>query len=144
VWDPLNSEGFRKLSYNVSDEKVTELMVPVYRDIPRDTPLIAAHVWPAQAAVHAGMTHVVNAVPDNWPMALHLAEGAIHTVQTPSAYLGYRTLRGMRKGEVLSPMPGRRCTRPATMWTTSWFRTSTPTAPGGRRASPPAARSAIC
>jgi len=105
VWDPLNSEGFRKLSYNVSDELVTELMVPVYRDIPRDTPLIAAHVWPAQAAVHAGMTHVVNAVPDNWPMALHLAEGAIHTVQTPSAYLGYRTLRGMRKGSVLSPMP---------------------------------------
>jgi hypothetical protein len=37
VWDPLNSEGFRKLSYNVSDEKVTELMAPVYRDIPRDT-----------------------------------------------------------------------------------------------------------
>ena len=106
VWDPLNSEGFRKLSYNVSDEMVTELMTPVYRDIPRDTPLIAAHVWPAQAAVHAGMTHVVNAVPDNWPMALHLAEGAVHTVQTPSAYLGYRTLRGMRKGEVLSPMPG--------------------------------------
>ena len=106
VWDPLNSEGFRKLSYNVSDEKVTELMAPIYRDIPRDTPFIAAHVWPAQAAVHAGMTHVVNAVPDNWPMALHLAQGAVHTVQTPSAYLGYRTLRGMRKGEVLSPMPG--------------------------------------
>ncbi len=105
VWDPLNSEGFRKLSYNVSDEMVTELMAPVYRDIPRDTPLIAAHVWPAQAAVHAGMTRVVNAVPDNWPMALHLAEGAVHTVQTPSAYLGYRTLRGMKKGSVLSPMP---------------------------------------
>ena len=105
VWDPLNSEGFRKLSYNVSDEKVTELMTPVYRDIPRDTPLIAAHVWPAQAAVHAGMTHVVNAIPDNWPMALHLADGAVHTVQTPSAYLGYRTLRGMRKGQVLAPMP---------------------------------------
>ena len=105
VWDPLNSEGFRKLSYNVSDEKVTELMVPVFRDIPKDTPLIAAHVWPAQAAVHAGMTRVVNAVPDNWPMALHLAEGAIHTVQTPSAALGYRALRGMQKGTVLSPMP---------------------------------------
>jgi hypothetical protein len=49
---------------------------------------VGTHVWPAQAAVHAGMTHVVNAIPDNWPMALHLSEGAIHTVQTPSAYLG--------------------------------------------------------
>ena len=34
-----------------------------------------------------------------------LADGAVHTVQTPSAYLGYRTLRGMRKGQVLAPMP---------------------------------------
>ena len=27
------------------------------------------------------MKHVVNAIPDNWPMALHLSEGSIHTVQ---------------------------------------------------------------
>lgn len=60
-------------------------------DLPRHReghPYVGTHVWPAQAAVHAGMTHVVNAIPDNWPMALHLSEGAIHTVQTPSAYLG--------------------------------------------------------
>ncbi len=104
-WEPLNSEGFRKLSYNAGDQLNAELCVPIFHDIPRDTPYVGTHVWPAQAAVHAGMTHVVNAVPDNWPMALHLAEGAIHTVQTPSAYLGYHQLRGMDPKRQLSPMP---------------------------------------
>ena len=105
VWEPLNSEGFRKLSYNACDQKTAELMVPVYRSLPKDIPFVAAHAWPAQAAIHAGMTHVVNAVPDNWPMALHLSEGAVHAVQTPGAYLGYRVLRGMDKKRDLTPMP---------------------------------------
>ncbi len=105
VWEPLNSEGFRKLTYNASDQKAAELMTSVYRDLPKDIPFIATHVWPAQAAVHAGLTNVVNAIPDNWPMALHLSEGAVHTVQTPSSYLGYRALRGMDKKRRLKPMP---------------------------------------
>ena len=104
-WEPLNSEGFRQLSYNAGDQKNAELCVPLFRDIPRDTPYVGTHVWPAQAAVHAGLTHVVNAIPDNWPMALHLAEGSIHTVQTPSAYLGYHQLRGMDKKRQLKTMP---------------------------------------
>ena len=104
-WEPLNSEGFRKLSYNSGDQKNAELCVPLFADIDKDTPYVGTHVWPAQAAIHAGMTHVVNAIPDNWPMALHLAEGAIHTVQTPSAYLGYHQLRGMDPKRQLNPMP---------------------------------------
>ncbi|MBQ6524979.1 MAG: hypothetical protein IJI12_10045, partial [Atopobiaceae bacterium] len=104
-WEPLNSEGFRKLSYNAGDQKNAELCVPLFRDIDPNTPYVGTHVWPAQAAVHAGLTHVVNAIPDNWPMALHLAEGAIHTVQTPSAYLGYHQLRGMDPKRQLNPMP---------------------------------------
>ena len=78
----MNYEGFRKLSYNASDQKNAELMAPVYKNVPKNIPVIATHVWPAQAAVHAGMKNVVNAIPDNWPMALHLSEGSIHTVQT--------------------------------------------------------------
>lgn len=105
VWEPMNYEGFRKLSYNASDQKNAELMAPVFADIPKDIPLIGTHVWPAQAALHGGMKYVVNAVPDNWPMALHLAEGSIHTVQTHYAYQGYRILNGMRGREVLRPMP---------------------------------------
>ncbi len=104
-WEPLNYEGFRQLSYNSSDQKNAELMAAVYRNIPKDIPVIGTHVWPAQAAIHAGMKYVVNAIPDNWPMALHLAEGSVHTIQTHQAYFGYRILNGMQKGDVLKPMP---------------------------------------
>lgn len=103
-WEPLNYEGFRKISYNASDLKNAELMTSVFKNIPKDMPYIGTHVWPAQAAVKAGMTKVVNAIPDNWPMALHLAEGSLHTVQTQSSYLGYRALNGMNGKEVLNPM----------------------------------------
>lgn len=96
-WEPLNSEGFKKLTYNAKDQKNSELLVPIFRNIDRSIPYIATHVWPSQAAIHAGMTRVVNAIPDNWPMGLHLSEGAIHTVQTPFAYLGYKTLNGFAK-----------------------------------------------
>ncbi len=105
VWEPLNYEGFRALSYNSSDQKNAELMTPVFKDIPKDMPFIGTHVWPSQAAVHSGMTHVVNAIPDNWPMALHLAEGSTHTIQCKNAYQGYRILNGMKKGCVSKPMP---------------------------------------
>lgn len=104
-WEPLNSEGFRKLSYNAKDQASAELMANLLRTLPKDKPYVATHVWPAQAAIHAGFTKVVNAIPDNWPMALHLAEGATHTIQTQSAWLGYKALRGMDKKRSLKPMP---------------------------------------
>jgi len=103
-WEPLNSEGFRKLTYNACDQKITELMTPIFHDLDKNIPFIATHAWASQAAIHAGMKKVVNAIPDNWPMALHLSEGALHTVQTPSSYLGYRTLRGMKGKIQLNPM----------------------------------------
>ncbi|MCR5350497.1 MAG: hypothetical protein K6E20_05875 [Acholeplasmatales bacterium] len=103
-WEPLNSEGFRKITYNAVDQKNTELLVPIFKNIPKDIPYIATHVWPSQAAIHAGLTHVVNAIPDNWPMGLHLSEGAIHTVQTEFAYHGYKMLNGFDK-KPLKPMP---------------------------------------
>ncbi len=97
IWEPLNSEGFKKIEYNAVDQKNSELLAPIFKNIDKDVPYIATHVWPAQGAIHAGMTHVVNAIPDNWPMGLHLSEGAIHTVQTPFAYLGYKMLNGFAK-----------------------------------------------
>lgn len=105
VWEPINSEGFRQLSYNSTDQRVAELFTPVYSDLPKEIPFVGAHVYPVQGAIHAGLKNVVNAIPDNWPMALHLAEGAIHTVQTESSYLGYKALRGMDKDNILKPMP---------------------------------------
>lgn len=105
VWEPMNYEGFRKLAYNAADQKNAELMAPVYGNVPKEIPVVATHVWPAQAAIHAGMKYVVNAIPDNWPMALHLSEGSLHTVQTHYAYQGYRILNGMQGGDVLKPIP---------------------------------------
>lgn len=105
VWEPMNYEGFRKLSYNSADQKNAELMAPVFKNIPKDIPVVATHVWPSQAALHAGMENVVNAIPDNWPMALHLSEGALHTVQTHNAYMGYRILNGMDGKKTLKEMP---------------------------------------
>ena len=104
-WEPMNYEGFRRLSYNASDQKNAEIMAAVFRNIPKDIPLVGTHVWPAQAALHGGMKYVVNAVPDNWPMALHLAEGSVHTIQTWQSYQGYRILNGMQGNDVLQPMP---------------------------------------
>ena len=106
-WEPLNYEGFKKLSYNAGDQKTAELMTPLFREIPKETPFIATHVWPSQAAIHAGMKNVVNAIPDNWPMALHLSEGAVHTIQTYNSYWGYRTLNGFDVERILKPMSDR-------------------------------------
>lgn len=105
VWEPVNYTGFKQLSYNAPDQKNAELMAAVFENVPKDIPVIGTHVWPAQAALHAGMKYVVNAVPDNWPMALHFSEGAVHTVQTHYAYQGYRTMNGMAGDKVLKPMP---------------------------------------
>jgi hypothetical protein len=105
VWEPMNYEGFRALSYNASDQKNAELMAPVFRNVPKEIPVIGTHVWPAQAAIHAGMKYVVNAIPDNWPMALHLSEGSVHTVQCHNSYMGYRILNGMNKNHVNKAMP---------------------------------------
>ena len=104
-WEPLNSEGFRKLSYNAVDQKVAEIMATPCGLLPKGVPYVATHAWPAQAALHAGLERVVNVIPDNWPMALHLSEGAIHCVQSPSAWQGYKLLRGMRGDETPKPMP---------------------------------------
>lgn len=103
-WDPLNTEGFKRLTYNAGDQKTAELMTPLFNDLPSSTPYIATHVWPSQAAVHAGFSHVVNAIPDNWAMGLHLSEGSLHLVQTPSSYLSYRTLKGFAGDKILNPM----------------------------------------
>lgn len=103
-WEPLNYQGFKKLSYNAGDQITAELMTPLFRELPKNTPFIATHVWPSQAAIHAGMQKVVNAIPDNWPMALHLSEGALHTVQTWNTYWGYRTLNGFDGNKILQPM----------------------------------------
>lgn len=103
-WEPGSKNAYKKLGSNIIDEKNAELMTRAYQDLDKNIPFIATHSWPAQAAIHAGMNCVVNAIPDNYPLALHLAEGSVHTVQTPSSYLGYKTLSGMDYDDETIPM----------------------------------------
>ena len=99
-WEPGSKKIYKSLESNAIDQKNSELMTRAYQDLDKTLPFVATHSWPAQAAIHAGMKCVVNAIPDNYPLALHLAEGALHTVQTPSSYLGYKTLNEMRHGHI--------------------------------------------
>jgi len=102
-WDKLNSEGFRKLDYNIKDQYMTKNFIEILSSLDPQIPFLGTHVWPTQAAIHAHFKKVINIIPDNWPMALHLAEGSLHAVQSPSAWAGYRTLRGMAP-QILQPI----------------------------------------
>lgn len=104
-WEPGSRNMYKKITRNAIDQKNSELMTRAYNDIDKNTIFIATHPWPAQAAIHAKMKYVVNVVPDNYPITLNLAEGALHTVQTPFSYLGYKTLQGMVDKDYINPMP---------------------------------------
>lgn len=101
VWDRITSSAARRLSYTARDRALSTLFEPILRDLPKDMPFMSTHPWTGQAAVRAGMKGVVALIPDNYPLAFHLVEGAVHTVQAPSLYMGYRTLRDMGGGEEL-------------------------------------------
>ncbi|WP_455382038.1 DUF6938 domain-containing protein, partial [Salinispira pacifica] len=107
VWEPFTAKAALKLSYCARDLKLSKLYAPLLADLDRGIPFLATHPWTGQAAVRAGMKQVVTVVPDNFPLAFHLVEGSIHAVQTPSNYLGYRTLRNMGDNgqELLVPIP---------------------------------------
>ena len=101
VWNRITSTTAKRLSYTARDRALSALFEPVLRDLPKDAPFMSTHPWTGQAAVRAGLDSVVALIPDNYPLAFHLVEGAVHTVQAPSLYMGYRTLRDMGGGEEL-------------------------------------------
>ncbi len=107
VWEHFTSESGLRLTSSVRDRELSRLFAPVIGDLDREVPFLATHPWTGHAAVHAGMEHIVTVVPDNYPLSFHLVEGTIHAVQTPSNYLGYRTLRNMGRPNEgpLFPMP---------------------------------------
>ncbi len=106
LWDPLMGKWYRRLEKNYPVMAFSGLFADVYGGIPPETPFLATHPFAAHAAVHAGLRRVVNIIPDNCPLGFHLAPGAVQTVQTPSAYFGFRTLKGMgSRGAVPSGVP---------------------------------------
>lgn len=116
VWEKITAEIARPLSGTARDQAFAEVFAQIPAGLSKDVPYVATHPWTARAAVQAGMQKVVSIIPDNLPLAFNLAPGAVHAVQTPSAFLGYRTLKGMgdrvfrgrdgfRGPELLRPMP---------------------------------------
>ncbi len=97
---------WRFLKTNIKDYKMSELFRNLYQALPSDIPMLTSHMWNCMGAVAGGMTNVVDMVFDNWPMAFQLTEGAKHGIQSPSAYYGFRTLRGFDdRGRVMKPAP---------------------------------------
>jgi len=101
IWEPITSQVAKGLAYTARDRALARLFEPNLRDLPKDIPFISSHPWTGHAAVHAGLKSVVAIIPDNYALAFHLVEGAGHTVQTGSLYMGYLTLRDMGGGEEL-------------------------------------------
>jgi hypothetical protein len=105
IWEKVTDTVARKLEYQLRDWHMSRFFAPSCRAIPDDIPFLSVHPWAAQAAIHAGFRRVITAVPDNLALAFHLAQGSIHCIQGPSAYLGYRSLRNMGGSrDVLKPM----------------------------------------
>jgi hypothetical protein len=98
VWDYVTSRAAQRLSFSVEDAALSRIFVPLYRDVPKDMPFFSTHPWTGHAAVLAGMSDVVTIIPDNLPIAFHVVEGSTHVVQSPSAYMGYRTFHSMGSG----------------------------------------------
>jgi hypothetical protein len=110
LWWALNTFAagwpWRFLKANARDYRMSELFADLHRALPAETPLLGAHMWNSMGAVAGGMTHVVDMMFDNWPMAFQLIEGAQHAVQSPSGYYGFRTMRGFdEKNTILKPTP---------------------------------------
>jgi len=110
LWTFLNSWTvgwpWRFLKTNVKDYKMSELFRNLHEALPSDMPVLTSHMWTCMGAVAGGMTHVVDMMFDNWPMAFQLTEGARHGVQSPSGYYGFRAMRGFdEKGTILNPTP---------------------------------------
>ena len=100
-WDPLFGQWYKGLEKNYPIMEASAIFADTHREIPPETPFLGTHPWNAQGALHAGLKRVVNVVPDNCPLGFHIAPGALHTVQSPSAYFIFRTLRDLG-----APNPG--------------------------------------
>lgn len=98
IWEKITSQSSLTLDSSLQQRQLSEFFIPAFAKIPKNIPMIAAHPWVGHAAVLNGTERVISLIPDNLPLAFWLVEGSIHTVQSPSAYMGYRTLINMEKG----------------------------------------------
>ncbi len=91
-WDPLMGKWYKRIEKNYPIMQAAHVFKNIYRDLPKDMPVLGTHPFNAHGAVHAGMTNVINMIPDNCPLGFHLVDGAMQTVQSSSSYFKFRTL----------------------------------------------------
>lgn len=101
IWEKITSQSNATLDAAIQTRYLSQIFTPAFEKLPKDIPLVSAHPWVGNGAILAGVKKVVSMIPDNLPLAFWVAEGSIHTVQSPSAYMGYRTLMHMEKGDDL-------------------------------------------
>lgn len=106
IWEPITSGMNARLDSAIQNREVSKLFKAAFEKMPKEIPVVAAHPWVGWSAVLCGMKKVISMIPDNLPLAFWLVEGSVHTVQSPSAYMGYRTLLHMEKGApILNCLP---------------------------------------
>lgn len=44
IWEKVNRDTFKKITYNATDQKNSENLVPLFKNIPQDIPFIATHM----------------------------------------------------------------------------------------------------
>lgn len=98
IWEDVTSRANATLDSAIQNREISRLFMGAFKNLPKNIPLVAAHPWVGWSALHCGMTNVVSMVPDNLPLAFWLVQGSLHTVQSPSAYMGYRALLKMERG----------------------------------------------
>jgi hypothetical protein len=98
IWEYITNDQAQRLTLSIGDDRLAKLFAPLYRDLPKDMPFFSTHPWTGHAAVRAGLSDIVTIIPDNFPIGFHVIEGSLHVVQSPSAYMGYRTFHSMGKG----------------------------------------------
>jgi len=98
VWEKVTSQTSLTLDSCIQQRLLSTMFTAAFSKLPVNIPILAAHPWVGHAAVLAGVKSVVTIIPDNLPLAFWLVEGSTHTVQSPSAYMGYRVLMNMKKG----------------------------------------------
>jgi hypothetical protein len=104
IWDPMMGQWYKGLEKNYPIMQAARVLADIHKALPERVPYYGAHPFNSLGAVHAGLKNVVNVIPDNCPLGFHLADGAVQAVQSPSAYFGFRTLRGMA-GDTAASIP---------------------------------------
>ena len=94
-WEKFTSTASQTLSSSLKNAAMADMYAALFRDIPTDYPVLSTHPWVGHGAVRAGLKNIITVVPDNFPLAFHIVEGTTHAVQSPSTFMGYRTLFAM-------------------------------------------------